>query len=29
VIPLPPLKSFDAYLDRLRWVAAEIMPKIA
>jgi probable F420-dependent oxidoreductase len=28
VIPLPPLESFDAYLDRLRWVAAEIMPKL-
>jgi probable F420-dependent oxidoreductase len=29
VIPLPPLESFAAYLDRLRWVAAEIMPKVA
>lgn len=28
-IPLPALKSFDAYLDRLRWVAAEIMPRVA
>lgn len=29
IIPLPPLDSFEAYLDRLRWVAGEIMPKIA
>jgi len=29
VIPLPPLDSYEAYLDRLRWVAEEIMPKVA
>ena len=29
VLPLPPLTDFAAYLDRLRWVAAEIMPKVA
>ncbi|WP_257540951.1 TIGR03619 family F420-dependent LLM class oxidoreductase [Sphingobium sp. CFD-1] len=28
IIPLPPLDSFDAYLDRMRWVAQEIMPKM-
>jgi hypothetical protein len=29
VVPLPPLKDFEAYLDRLRWIAAEVMPKVA
>src|SRR3546814_11702314 len=29
IIPLPPLDSYDAYLERLRWVAEEIMPKVA
>jgi probable F420-dependent oxidoreductase len=29
IVPLPPLDGFEAYLDRLRWVAAEIMPKVA
>jgi alkanesulfonate monooxygenase SsuD/methylene tetrahydromethanopterin reductase-like flavin-dependent oxidoreductase (luciferase family) len=28
-IPLPPLESFEAYLDRLRWVGEEIIPKLA
>jgi probable F420-dependent oxidoreductase len=27
-IPLPPLESFEAYLERLHWVAEEIMPKV-
>src|SRR3546814_7639673 len=25
IIPLPPLDSYDAYLERLHWVAEEIM----
>ena len=29
VVPLPPLKDYEAYLDRLRWIAAEVMPKVA
>jgi len=29
IIPLPPLDSYEAYLDRLRWVAEEITPKVA
>jgi len=29
VIPLPHLRDFEEYLDRLRWVAEEIMPKVA
>lgn len=29
IIPLPPLDSYEAYRDRLRWVAEEIMPKVA
>ena len=29
IVPLPPgISGFDAYHDRLRWVAAEIMPKV-
>ncbi len=29
IVPLPPgISGFDDYRDRLRWVAAEIMPKI-
>lgn len=28
IIPLPPLDDFDAYLDRLRWVAEEVMPLV-
>jgi probable F420-dependent oxidoreductase len=28
VAPLPPLQDFEAYLDHLRWVAAEVMPKV-
>jgi len=28
VVPLPPLEDFEAYLDRLRWIAAEVMPKV-
>jgi probable F420-dependent oxidoreductase len=28
VVPLPPLQDFEAYLDRLRWIAAEVMPKV-
>ena len=28
-IPAPPLADFEAYQDRLRWVAAEIMPAVA
>lgn len=28
IIPLPPLDSYQAYLDRIRWVAEEIMPKV-
>ena len=29
LIPMPPLDGFQAYLDWMRWVAAEIMPKVA
>lgn len=29
IIPLPPLDSYEAYRDRLRWVAEEIMPRVA
>jgi len=30
IVPLPPgISGFEEYRDRLRWVAAEIMPKIA
>lgn len=29
IIPLPPMDHFNAYLDRLRWVAEEVMPKVA
>jgi hypothetical protein len=29
VVSQPPLQDFEAYLDHLRWVAAEIMPKVA
>lgn len=29
IVPLPPgLRGYDDYQDRLRWVAAEIMPKV-
>lgn len=28
IIPMPPLNDFDEYLDRLRWVAAEVMPRV-
>ena len=28
VIPLPPLDGFNAYLDRLRWVAENVMAKL-
>lgn len=28
IVPLPPLTDFEAYKDRLRWVAAEIMPQV-
>ncbi len=28
IIPLPPLDRFELYLDRMRWVAEEIMPKV-
>jgi probable F420-dependent oxidoreductase len=28
-IPMPPLAGFEAYLDRLRWVGEEIIPKVA
>jgi hypothetical protein len=28
VVPLPPLQDFEAYLERLRWIAAEVMPKV-
>jgi probable F420-dependent oxidoreductase len=27
-LPRPPLRDFEAYLDWLRWVAAEVMPKV-
>jgi probable F420-dependent oxidoreductase len=29
IIPLPPLQDLEAYMDRLRWVAEEIMPRVA
>lgn len=30
IVPLPPgIDGFEAYADRLRWVASEIMPKVA
>lgn len=29
IVPIPAIDSFDAYKDRLEWVAEEIMPKIA
>jgi probable F420-dependent oxidoreductase len=29
LIPMPPLGGFPAYLDWMRWVAEEIMPKVA
>jgi probable F420-dependent oxidoreductase len=28
IVPLPPLDNFQAFLDRLQWVAEEIMPKV-
>lgn len=28
IIPLPPLDGLQSYLDRLQWVAEEIMPKL-
>lgn len=28
IIPLPELTSYEAYTDRMRWVAEEIMPKV-
>jgi len=27
IVSLPPLQDFEAYLDRLRWVAEEVMCK--
>lgn len=29
IIPVPPVEDFEAYKDRLRWTAAEVMPKLA
>lgn len=29
IVPLPELEGFEAYKDRLRWVAEEIMPLVA
>ncbi|MAT52754.1 MAG: LLM class F420-dependent oxidoreductase [Porticoccaceae bacterium] len=29
IVPQPPIKDFDAYKDRLRWVSEEIIPKVA
>jgi probable F420-dependent oxidoreductase len=28
IIPQPPIKDFEEYKDRMRWVASEIMPKV-
>jgi hypothetical protein len=29
IIPVPELADFEAYKDRMRWVASEIIPKVA
>lgn len=29
IVPLPELNGYEAYLDRMRWVAEEIMPRVA
>ena len=29
IVPIPPIDGFEAYKERLHWVAEEIMPKVA
>lgn len=28
IVPIPPINDFEAYKDRMRWIASEIMPKV-